>query len=288
MLKKAVIPIAGLGTRFLPLSRVVPKELLPLVDKPVIHYIVKEAKASGIKEIVFVVRPKKKEILEYFKEDPKLEKLLKKRKREYLLSELYSIKELVKGISFSVVYQKEPLGDGHAILQAKKHIKKSDFGVFFADDVVDSDIPCLAQLENIFRTANSPVIGLKRVEKEKIPSYGIVKVEKISNRLYKVKDIVEKPEIEKAPSDLAIVGRYILTSEIFGYLERDSVKKKPEIILADALRRMLSDGKTIYGYEFQGRWLECGTKLSWLSSSFYLSLKDEKFKEALRGILKEL
>lgn len=287
MLKKAVIPIAGLGTRFLPLSRVVPKELLPLVDKPIIHYIVQEAKASGIKEIVFVVRPKKKEILEYFKEDLRLEKLLKKRKREYLLKELYRVKELVKSISFSVVYQKEPLGDGHAILQAKKHIKKSDFGVFFADDVVDSEVPCLAQLENIFRTAKSPVIGLKKVEKEKIPNYGIVKVEKISSRLYKVKGIIEKPEIERAPSDLAIVGRYILTSEVFDYLEKESVKKKDEIILADALRKMLDDGKTIYGYEFQGRWLECGTKSSWLSSNFYLSLKNEKFNKTLKEIIKE-
>ncbi len=288
MLKKAVIPIAGLGTRFLPLSRVVPKELFPLVDKPVIQYIVEEAKLSGIKEIIFVVRPKKKEILEYFQEDSKLEKLLKKRKRNHLLKELYPIKELVKGISFSVVSQKEPMGDGHAILQAKKIIKKNPFGVFFADDVVESKIPCLEQLINVFRTAQAPVIALKQVSEEKIPSYGIAGVEKISNRLYKIKKIVEKPEKELAPSNLAIVGRYVLTAEVFSWLDKESAPKHKEIILANALRKMIESGKTIYGYEINGRWLECGTKLSWLESNFYLSLKHPTFGERLKKIIKEI
>lgn len=288
MLKKAVIPIAGLGTRFLPLSRVVPKELFPLVDKPVIQYIIEEAKLSGIKEIIFVVRPKKKEILEYFQEDSKLEKLLRKRKRTHLLKELYLIKELVKGISFSVVFQKEPLGDGHAVLQAKKLIKKNSFGVFFADDVVESKTPCLVQLANIFRTAQSPVIALKQVSDEKISSYGIVGVEKISNRLYKIKEITEKPKKESAPSNLAIVGRYILTPEVFNWLEKELSSKHKEIILASVLEKMIASGKVIYGYEIEGRWLECGTKLAWLESNFYLSLKHPDFGERLERIIKEI
>jgi len=287
MIKKAVIPIAGLATRFLPLSKVVSKEFFPLIDKPTIHYIVEEAKASGIKEIVFVTRPKSKGISEYFEENPKLEKFLKIRKRDYLLRELYEIRELAKNISFSFVSQKEPLGDGHAILQTKKIIKKEPFGVFFPDDVVDSKTPCLAQLINIFRTSQAPVIGLKRVSDEKIPSYGIVEVEKISSHLYKIKKIVEKPQKESAPSNLAIVGREILTPEVFSYLEKASLNPKKEIILSEVLGKMVDDGKVIYGYEFEGRWLECGNKLNWLKSNFYLCLKDPEFGESLKKFLNE-
>jgi UTP--glucose-1-phosphate uridylyltransferase len=287
MIKKAVVPIGGLGTRFLPLSKTVPKEFLPLVDKPAIQYIIEEAKASGIKEIIFVTRPKSKEILEYFKESPKLEKFLKARKRAHLLRELQRIKELAKNISFSIVSQKEPLGDGHAVLQAKKIIKRDSFGVFFSDDIVDSQTPCFLQLANIFRTSQAPIIGLKKVADEKIPSYGIVKVEKISRHLYKIKGIIEKPERESAPSNLAIVGRYVLTPEVFNYLEKTRTNVRKEIILAEALRKMLDSGKMIYGYEFEGKWLECGTKLSWLESNFYLCLKHPEFGEKLKKFLDE-
>ncbi len=287
MIKKAIIPIGGLGTRFLPLSKVVPKEFLPLVDKPAIQYIIEEAKASGIKEIIFVTRPKSKEILEYFKESPRLEKFLKARKRTHLLRELQKVRELMKNISFSVVFQKEPLGDGHAILQAKKIIKKDSFGVFFPDDIVDSKTPCLLQLTNIFRTSQAPIIGLKKVTDEKISSYGIVGVEKISSHLYKIKKIIEKPDENSAPSNLAIVGRYVLTPEVFNYLEKTPPNQRKEIILADALRKMLDSGKIIYGYEFEGRWLECGTKLSWLESNFYLCLKHPEFGKELKKFLNE-
>ena len=283
MIKKAVIPIAGLGTRFLPLSKVVPKELFPLVDKPVIQYIIEEAKASGIKEITFVIQPKKKEILEYFR----IEKILQDKERSYLAKELQKIRELVKNISFCAVLQMEPLGDGHAILQAKKLIGKEPFGVFFADDVIDSKTPCFLQLANIFRTSQAPIIGLKKITEEKISDYGIVGLEKISTHLYKIKKIVEKPEKNLAPSNLAITGRYILTPEVFNYLEKTPINSKKEIILADALRKMLDDGKLIYGYEFEGRWLECGTKPSWLESNLYLSLKHPEFGPKLKKFLKE-
>ena len=283
MIKKAVIPIAGLGTRFLPLSKVVPKELFPLVDKPVIQYIIEEAKASGIKEITFVIQPKKKEILEYFR----IEKILQDKERSYLAKELQKIRELVKNISFCAVLQMEPLGDGHAILQAKKLIGKEPFGVFFADDVIDSKTPCFLQLANIFRTSQAPIIGLKKITEEKISDYGIVGLEKISTHLYKIKKIVEKPEKNLAPSNLAITGRYILTPEVFNYLEKTPINSKKEIILADALRKMLDDGKLIYGYEFEGRWLECGTKSSWLESNLYLSLKHPEFGPKLKKFLKE-
>jgi len=286
MIKKAIIPIGGLGTRFLPLSKLVPKEFFPLVDKPAIQYIIEEAKASGIKEIIFVTRPKERKILEYFKENPKLEKFLKDRKRTHLLKELHKVRELVKNISLSVVSQREPLGDGHAILQAKKLIKRDAFGVFFPDDIIDSKTPCFLQLTRIFRTSQAPIIGLKKVADEKIQNYGIVEAEKISSHLYKIKKIIEKPEKNLAPSNLAIVGRYVLTPEVFGYLEKTPTNLRKEVILADALRRMLDSGKIIYGYEFEGKWLECGTKSSWLESNFYLCLKHPEFGEKLRKSLK--
>jgi UTP--glucose-1-phosphate uridylyltransferase len=288
MIKKAIIPIAGLGTRFLPLSTVVPKELFPLVDKPTIQYIIEEAKASGIQEIIFIVRPKKKEILDYFKENPELEKTLKSRNKESLLKEMQKTKEILKGVSFLSVSQPKPLGDGHAILQAKKLIGKEPCGVFFADDIVDSKIPCFMQLTNIFRTSQAPIIGLKKVSDDKVSSYGIVEVEKISSRLYKVKKIVEKPDKKSAPSNLAIVGRYILTPEVFSYLDKMPPNSKKEIILAEALSKMLDDGKMIYGYEFDGKWLECGTKNSWIYSFLYLCSKHPEFGPKFKEFIKEI
>jgi UTP--glucose-1-phosphate uridylyltransferase len=288
MVKKAVIPIAGMGTRFLPLSKVVPKELFPLAGKPAIHYIIEEARNSGVKDITFVTRPNKKEILDYFEESTKLNKILKLKKRKYLLKDLEEVRDLIKGISFSTVSQKDPLGDGHAILQARKNIKKKPFGVFFADDIIDSKTPCLEQLDKVFETAQAPVLALKEVGEERTPNYGIVEVEKISNRLYKIKGIIEKPELGKAPSNLAVVGRYILTPEVFDCLEEESVDSKGEVILANALKRFLDSGKMIYGYEIKGRWLECGTKSSWLESNLYLCLKDPKFKMKAREIMKEV
>ncbi|MBZ9571882.1 UTP--glucose-1-phosphate uridylyltransferase [Patescibacteria group bacterium] len=292
-IKKAVIPIAGLGTRFLPLSKVLPKELWPIVDKPVIQYIVEEAKASGISEMIFVISPEKKVVHDYFKKyyfrkSPKLEKNLKGKNKTSFLQELKKLEELYQGISCSYLYQRKPLGDGHAVLLTKKLVMDEPFAVLWGDDVVDSKIPCLLQIVKVFKTCQKPVISLHRVAKERIPSYGIVKTEKIANRLYKIKKIVEKPSLESAPSDLAIVGKYILTPEVFDYLEKARPSKSGEIILAEVLDKMIKDGKIIYGYEFKGRWLECGNKLNWLKSHLYLSFKHPEFGPRLKNFLKEL
>jgi len=286
-IKKAIIPIAGLGTRFLPLSKVVPKELWPVVDKPVIQYIIEEAKLSGISEIIFVTSPGKKIISDYFKESPAIEKILKERKKDHILTELKGLKELCEGISFSYVIQKKPLGDGHAVLQAEDKIGKECVAVLFADDVVDTDTPCLSQLIKVFKACEKPVVALYKLPKERLPFYGIVEVEKIANRFYKIKKIVEKPSSEEAPSDLAIVGKYILTPEVFSYLKKVKTGKRGEIILADALDKMLKDGKIVYGYEFEGQWLECGNKLGWLQSFFHLSLKHQEFGPQLRNFMKQ-
>lgn len=292
-IKKVIIPIAGLGTRFLPLSKILPKELWPLVDKPVIQYIVEEAKNSGIRDIIFVLSPEKKVVLEYFKKyyfqkSPKLEKTLKDRKKEVLLKELISLEELCNGLNFSFVLQKKPLGDGHAILQARDLVGQEPFGVLFGDDIVDSKVPCLLQLSKIFKTCQKPILSLQRVPKERLSSYGVVGVEKIANRLFKIKKFVEKPTADAAPSDLAIVGKYILTPEVLDYLKKTKPSKSGEIILANAFSKMIEDGKMIYGYEFEGEWLECGTKDGWIQCSFQVSLKHPKFSPQLKGILKKL
>lgn len=287
-IKKAIIPIAGLGTRFLPLSKIVPKELWPLVDKPVLQYIVEEAKNSGIEEIIFVISPEKKFILDYFQKPHKLEKILKEKKRSYLLPELKGLQELSKNISFSYVLQRKPLGDGHAVLLAKKKIGRESCAILFADDVVDSRTPCLSQLMNVFKTCQKPVVALYRPPKEKLPAYGVVKTEKIASRLYKIKEIVEKPSLEKLPSDLAIVGKYIITPEVFDYLKMMPFSQKGEILFADALFEMIKNGKIVYGYEIEGKWLECGNKLDWLKSNLYLSLKHPEIGPKLKQYLKQI
>lgn len=286
--KKAIIPVAGLGTRFLPLSRAVPKEFFPLVDKPVIQYIVEEVKKSGITEIVFVVSPRQKMITEYFKKSPELENLLIKRKKENLLKDLYEFEEMFSGILFSFVTQKIPGGDGHAILQAAKSTNKEPIAVSFGDDIIDGEEPALLQLINVFKTCNAPVIGLKSLPKEKITAYAGLSVEKIANRLYKIKKVTEKPELSQITSNFTIVGKYILTPEVFDYLKKAVPSKRGEIILSEVFDRMLSDGKVIYGYEMKGDWLECGDKLKWMKSFFHLALKNPKYKEELKTYLKTI
>ena len=286
--KKIIIPVAGLGTRFLPMSKVLSKEFFPLVDKPIIQYILEEVKKSGIKEVVFVTSPGQKTILNYFQKSPELEKTLIKRKKDKILKELKEFEEIFEGITFSHVVQKNPLGDGHAILQAAKHVGGQPVAVSFGDDVVDSDESAIAQLISIFKTCGAPVIALKQLPIEKVPAYGVVAVEKIANHLYKIKKIVEKPEPSEVPSDLVIVGKYILTPEVFQYLKKAAPSKKGEIILAEVFEKMLADGKTIYGCELKGEWLECGDKLKWLKSFFYLALRDPRFKDELRHYLKTI
>jgi UTP--glucose-1-phosphate uridylyltransferase len=287
-IKKAIIPVAGLGTRFLPISKAVPKEFMPLVDKPVIQYILEEAKHSGITDVAFVISPKQKMILNYFSKSPDLEKILIKRKKENLLKELKDFEGILDGINISFVTQKVPSGDGHAILQAKKITGGEPVAVSFGDDLIDSETPAMLQLANIFQTCNAPVVGLKSLPKEKVPAYGSVAVEKIANNLYKIKKIIEKPKPEEIPSNLVIVGKYILTPEVFDYLKIAKPSNKGEIILAEVFDKMLNDGKMIYGYELKGEWLECGDKLKWLKSFLYLSLKDSRFGKDLRDYLKTI
>src|SRR3989344_6543500 len=288
---KAIIPIAGLGTRFLPLSKVLPKEFFPLIDKPTIQYIIDEAKNSGIKEIIFVNRPEKKEIERYFTQyasnSPELEEILKDRGKNELLQELANLENDAKQVAFSYVFQQEQLGDGHAVLQAKQTAHNEPCLVLFGDDIVDSKIPCSQQLIKTFDKYQKPVIALARLPKEKLSSYGVVKVKKVGARLYKIEGIEEKPAPGQAPSDLAVVGKYVIDSQVFDFLKNTPSLAHGEIKLAGAFNEMIKQGLTIYGYEFEGKWLECGNKISYLKSNLYLSLKDPRFKKELKKFLRE-
>lgn len=287
-IKKAIIPIAGMGTRFLPLSLAISKEFFPLVDKPIIQYIIEEVKMSGIKEIIFVVSPKQKMILNYLKKYPDLEAVLIKRKKEHILKELHDFEKLFEDISFSFVMQKMPMGDGHALLQAAKLVGGEPVAVSFGDDVVASEEPALLQLMNIFKTCQAPVIALKSLPKEVISAYGNVAVEKIANHLYKIKKIIEKPAPDQIQSNLVIVGKYVLTPDVFDYVKIAAPGEKGEIILGEVFEKMLNEGRTIYGYELKGEWLECGDKLKWLKSFFYMALHDQRFGKQLRDYLKTI
>lgn len=271
------------------MSKELPKEFWPLADLPVIQYIVEEAVDSGAEEIIFVISPEKKMIVDYFGESLKVNEILKERNRTSLIKELDDFKKRFEGIKFSYVIQKNPLGDGHAILQAEKEVAGEPCGILFGDDVAYSKKPCLAQLADVYKTCQKPVIAIRRVPKEMIPSYGILEVEKIANRFYKIKKIIEKPSLEDAPSDFAIVGKYLITSQVFDYLKKGGRPSKgKEMILADAFERMISDGKTVYGYEFEGDWLECGNKANWLKSHLFLSLKHPEFGPLLKKYLKDI
>ncbi|MBU1045740.1 UTP--glucose-1-phosphate uridylyltransferase [Patescibacteria group bacterium] len=288
-IKKAILPIAGLGTRFLPLSTIIPKEIWPVIDKPAIQFIIEEAKASGIEEVIFVTNGKKKFVLDYFKGSPApLKKILHSRKKTEAIDALKELEELIEGVSFSSVTQEKPMGDGHAILQAMPKLKKEPVAVLFGDDIVESGVPCLQQLINIYATCQRPVLALYRLPKELLPLYGVVQVEKIASRVYKVKRIVEKPKPGEEPSDLAVVGKYILTPEVFDFLKTAKPNEKQEIVLADTFDKMLQAGKSIYGYEFEGRWLECGNKMAWLKTDLYLTLKDSRYGAELRKFAKTI
>jgi len=290
--KKAIIPIAGLGTRFLPLSKVLPKELWPLVDKPVIQYIVEEAAISGIKEIIFVNRRGENSVLDYFKKyfqkNPELENFLRRKNKNHILAELKRVEEISKKISFSQVLQEKPLGDGNAILQAEKLVGKEPCAILFGDDVVESKIPCLLQLIKVFNKYRAPVMALCRLPPEKLPFYGEVGAKEIGERLFRINKIVEKPKSPKlAPSNLTIVGKRIITSEVFEYLKRAPKNGTGEINLTESLAEMVKEGKEVYGYEFEGEWLECGNKLAYLKSNFYLSLKHPQFGNELKKFIRK-
>lgn len=273
--RKAIIPAAGLGTRFLPATKAQPKEMLPIVDKPTIQYIIEEAVASGIEEILIITGRNKKCIEDHFDKSVELEMELEKNHKEDLL-------ELVRGISDMVdihyIRQKEPKGLGHAISCARAFVGNEPFAVLLGDDVVDSEIPCLKQLMNCYKEYKTSILGVQTVNQEDVNKYGIVDGIHIEDRVYKVKKLVEKPAIEEAPSNVAILGRYIITPQIFNILQNTKPGKGGEIQLTDALQTLI-ENEAMYAYNFEGKRYDVGDKLGFLQATVEYALKRDELRE---------
>jgi UTP--glucose-1-phosphate uridylyltransferase len=283
-IRKAVLPAAGLGTRFLPATKAQPKEMLPIVDKPTIQYVVEEAVASGIEDIIIVTGRGKNAIEDHFDRSLELEIALERQGKAEELREIQRISELT---SFCYIRQKEPLGLGHAILVAKALVGNEPFAVLLGDDIIDSEVPCLRQMMSVFDRHRSPVIAVQQVPREETSSYGIIDPKSVEDSVYQILDLVEKPSPETAPSDLAIIGRYILTPEIFEALEHTLPDERGEIQLTNGLKLLLRR-QALYGLAFHGRRYDAGSKLGFLKATVQFALNRSDLAPAFRAYLRSL
>jgi len=283
-IRKAVLPVAGLGTRVVPASKVIPKEMLPLVDKPTLQYIVEEAIEAGVEEIIFVTSRSKRSIEDHFDAFPELEALLEKKGK---LKELEELRHVQQMATYTSVRQPEPLGLGHAVLCAKSLVGDEPFIVMLGDDLVDPETPCLPRMIEIHEQYGSSVLSLFVSPPEQIPSFGIVAVEDLGPDTVKVTHLVEKPALEEAPSDLAVAGRYILTPDIFDLLERTPPGKGGEIQVTDAIEMQAQAGRC-YGLRFNGIRYDTGTPLGLLTTSIAYALKRPDIAPGLREYMREV
>lgn len=282
--KKAIIPAAGLGTRFLPATKAQPKEMLPIVDKPTLQYIVEEAVEAGITEILIVTGRNKKSIEDHFDKSVELELELERKGDAELLSMVRSISEM---INIHYIRQKEPRGLGDAIYCARSFIGDEPFAVMLGDDVVDAKTPCIRQLIDAYEEYQTTILGVQRVAREETNKYGIISGKLIEDRIYKVKDMVEKPEPEEAPSEIAVLGRYIITPQIFEILRHLKPGKKGEIQLTDGLRELCGK-QAMYAYAFEGRRYDVGDKLGFLEATIDFALKRPQLREDLLAYLQKI
>ncbi|MDP9739950.1 UNVERIFIED_ORG: UTP--glucose-1-phosphate uridylyltransferase [Bacillus sp. B2I3] len=281
--RKAIIPAAGLGTRFLPATKAMPKEMLPIVDKPTIQYIVEEAVASGIEDIIIVTGKGKRAIEDHFDYAPELEQnLMEKGKLDLLNNVQYS----TNLANIHYIRQKEPKGLGHAVWCARKFIGDEPFAVLLGDDIVQSETPCLKQLINQYEETNHSIIGVQTVPKEETNRYGIIDPAFQDSRLYQVENFVEKPAIGTAPSNLAIMGRYILTHEIFSFLDQQEAGAGGEIQLTDAIQK-LNQVQQVFAYDFEGKRYDVGEKLGFVKTTIEFALQNEDIKDDLLEFLEQ-
>ena len=286
---KAVLPVAGLGTRFLPATKAQPKEMLPVVDKPLVQYAVEEVAGSGVPMVVFVTGRGKNAIENHFDISLELERELAGRGKEELLRQVQSISGLLE---IAYVRQKQPLGLGHAILTAREVVGDEPFAVLLSDDIIDSQVPCLKQMMAVFEQCGHSVVAIQRVERKAVASYGIIRGHAVrgqgwDGRLFQIEDMVEKPKPEQAPSNLAIIGRYILTPTIFNELQATRAGAGGELQLTDALRRLLAV-EPVYGYLFEGDRYDAGDKLGFLKATVQMALKRPDLGKDFRRYLKSL
>ncbi len=281
--KKAVFPVAGLGTRFLPATKSSPKEMLPLIDKPLVQYVVEEAVAAGIEQILFVTGRGKRAIEDHFDISTELEQHLEEKGKKKTLK---AVREITDLVDIFYVRQKKALGLGHAILCARDFIGDEPFAVLLGDDIIDSPRPCLKQLLDVFDERAGSVLALEKVPMENISSYGCVRAEQLAERIFRVTDMVEKPSPEEAPSDMAIIGRYVLTPRIFSILEQQEAGKGGEIQLTDAILK-LSKEEPVFGCLFEGLRHDCGDKLGFLKATVDMALKRDEFRVEFEKYLRQ-
>jgi UTP--glucose-1-phosphate uridylyltransferase len=283
-LRTCVFPCAGFGTRFFPATKVIPKEMLPLVDKPIIQYGVEEAVASGVDNIILVTGRGKNAIEDHFDVSVELETFLEARGKTELLAEIRKISNL---INFSYVRQGEPLGLGHAVLVTRNLVGDEPFAVILGDDVIDAEPPALRQMIDVFDELQGPVLAIERVPKSEVSSYGIIDGEEIRPGVYRIRDMVEKPPVNEAPSDLAIIGRYILTPDIFPALAATKSDRTGEIQLTNAIRELLRS-RPIYVYEIDGVRHDTGNKLGFLKALVYFAMQRPELAGPFREYLETL
>jgi len=281
---KAVIPAAGLGTRFLPATKAVPKEMLPIVDTPTLQYIIEEAAASGIEDILIITGRGKRAIEDHFDKSYELENELKRAGKTDFIEQIEPISSLA---NIHYVRQKEALGLGHAIYCAKSFVGNSPFAVLLGDDIVHSETPCLKQMIDVYDKYSCSVLGVQTVDTSDVSKYGIIKPESVSERIYKVLDMVEKPKVEDAPSNIAVLGRYIINPEIFECLENVKPGAGGEIQLTDALS-MLAAKQDIYAYDFVGQRYDVGNKMGFLKATVEQALRRDDLKEEFLEYLKTI
>ncbi|GAA0747906.1 UTP--glucose-1-phosphate uridylyltransferase GalU [Clostridium oceanicum] len=282
--KKAIIPAAGLGTRFLPATKAQPKEMLPIVDKPTIQYIIEEAVKSGIEQILIITGKNKRAIEDHFDKSVELETDLEKKGKEKMLK---MVKDISNMVEIYYIRQKEPKGLGHAISCARTFVGNEPFAVMLGDDVVDSKKPCLKQLIDCYNEYQTTIVGVQQVPKEDVYKYGIVKGKFIEDGVYKIKDLIEKPKIEEAPSNIAILGRYIISPTIFDILSNTKPGKGGEVQLTDALKTLISK-EAMYAYEFEGRRYDVGDKLGFLQATMEYALKRDALKKDFVNYIEKL
>ena len=279
-LKTAVLPVAGLGSRFLPITKSIPKEMLPIIDKPLIQFAIEEAIEAGIEKIVFVTSYTKKAIEDYFSINSELEKRLLQSNKENLIEKIHP--KYLGEVEFSYVFQEEPNGLGHAILQAKDLVDDEYFGIILADDLLVHEIGCLSQLLDIHHENNSSVLGVFAADPGKISNYGVI-YGVLDVNSYKLNNIIEKPKAEEAPSNLAVFGRYILSKEIFNHLENTNPGVNGEIQLTDAIKSSI-EKDAVRATEIMGKRFDCGSKEGYISAIIDRSLSIEKYKDSLKNI----
>jgi UTP--glucose-1-phosphate uridylyltransferase len=283
--RKAVFPAAGLGTRFLPATKAQPKEMLPLVDKPTIQYVVEEAVASGLAEIIIVTGRNKRAIEDHFDAAFELEYYLNDRGKVEELAQIKTISELA---SVCYVRQKEPLGLGHAILCARSLVGDEPFGVFLGDDIIGgARTPCMRQLLDVYDKYDAPVIAVERVPRDRIHQYGVIAGHNVAGNVWEITDLVEKPRAQDAPSDLAIIGRYVLTPDLFGILAETAADQRGEVQLTDGLRA-LRRRRPMYAVEFEGKRYDTGDKLGFLKATVEFALARPDLSDAFRAYLRSL